>query len=185
MEPKCSVYDEQIMSGKIDKSRMDSRQTVVGLLNDGTSKSSLTNLAGEFSSAGAYPGFATCTWTISPPGATNLTIQFRSFSLESDFDFLYVFDGLSSKGKLLAKLSGSKVPNPVTSTTGTVFVMLSSDEAGAGAGFAATYAADNALPEAQPVAEYNSHKCTRPVERDRISRSCQLCIAEAFAAMTV
>jgi N-acetyl-anhydromuramyl-L-alanine amidase AmpD len=59
----------------------------------------------------AYSGNEDQVITFSPPNATNITVNFTSFDLENQSDFLYVHDGNSTAA---AQISGS----PFTGTTG-------------------------------------------------------------------
>ncbi|MCX7606054.1 MAG: N-acetylmuramoyl-L-alanine amidase [Bacteroidia bacterium] len=71
---------------------------------------------------------------IAPPGATSVTLNFQQFNLENNFasstkggDYLYIYDGDTTTAPLLRRLTGTTLPNPITSTTGTLLLELRTD----------------------------------------------------------
>ena len=88
--------------------------------------------------SGAYASNAVCTWTISRPGSP-ITLTFTSFLLETGYDFVSVFDGLSDSFPALGVLTGVQVPSSVTSVSGAMHIKLMSDGSVSGAGFSASY----------------------------------------------
>ncbi len=85
---------------------------------------------------------------IAPPGATSLTLTFQQFNLENAFssstkggDYLYVYDGDTVTAPLLRRLTGSTLPNPITTTSGTVLLELRTDCSNPMAGWQLSYTA--------------------------------------------
>jgi len=88
---------------------------------------------------GAYSSNETLSWTFDPDGAP-VTATFTSFSTESSFDYLYVYDGPDSSSPLLGSYSGSTIPGPFTSThaTGSLTFVFISDNSVTYPGWEAT-----------------------------------------------
>ena len=83
---------------------------------------------------------------IAPPGASSITLTFQQFSLENNFsastkggDYLYIYDGDTTTAPLLRRLTGPTLPNPITSTSGTVLLELRTDCSTPMAGWQLTY----------------------------------------------
>lgn len=83
---------------------------------------------------------------IAPPGATSLTLTFQQFNLENNFsgstkggDYLYVYDGDTTTAPLLRRLTGSSLPNPITTTGGVALLELRTDCSTPMAGWQLTY----------------------------------------------
>jgi hypothetical protein len=90
-----------------------------------------------------YHNNSTCTWMINPPGASTLTLYFIAFETEEGFDFLKVYDPVTSQ--LLAELTGSYsggVPDPITSPNGKIFLAFSTNYSGTADGWTAYYETD-------------------------------------------
>ncbi len=66
-------------------------------------------------------------------GAT-IILRFSSFSTESGYDFVEVYDGSSTWGTRLARLSGTSIPGTQTATSGSMFVRFTSDSGSSGSG---------------------------------------------------
>ena len=81
------------------------------------------------------------TTIISPNGATSLTLTFTSFDFEIGYDYLYVYDGNSTSATLIGQYSGTALPNggTIVSTTGSITLRQTSDEAETRQGFAVNW----------------------------------------------
>lgn len=66
-------------------------------------------------------------------------LVFESFNLESNFDFLYIYDGQSTRDPLIATLTGTALPDSVwaTNSTGSLTLRFDSDDRNAKLGFVA------------------------------------------------
>ena len=65
-----------------------------------------------------YANNANATTTICPTNPTDyVTVTFSAFSLETNYDYLKVYDGATANAPLLATLSGAIVPSAISSTT--------------------------------------------------------------------
>lgn len=81
------------------------------------------------------------TWTIQPPGATELAIDFSMFDIELNYDYLYIYDGNSTSATQIpgSPFTGTSSPGSFTTSTGAVTFRFTSDGATVDPGFLATY----------------------------------------------
>ncbi len=81
------------------------------------------------------------TWTIAPDGATSITLEFTSFDVEDNYDYLYIYDGSSTSDPQVAgsPFSGTTLPPTITSSTGALTFRFTSDGATTRPGFEANY----------------------------------------------
>lgn len=87
------------------------------------------------------------TWTIQPPGATSIDVDFTLFDLELNYDYLYIYDGLDETAPQLAgsPFTGTNGPGQFTTTTGAVTFKFTSDVSTVEPGFLANYSC-NSIP---------------------------------------
>jgi Zn-dependent metalloprotease len=101
----------------------------------------LSNPTGSFSdgSGGSnYGNNQLCYWFISPPCANSVTLSFSQFDTEQGYDGLIIYDDWSGTNQL-AVLSGTSLPSSVTSNTGKMLVIFTSDYSFNYQGFSANY----------------------------------------------
>ncbi len=183
-EPRCTAGEkERLVAFGMQMSRLGESRTVVDLMSRGVDKQPLRSPVGLFSTGGAYANNAECTWLIAPPNASNITVEFGSFETEESYDFVEVYDGSSSSCPMLASLTGVKLPLPITSTSGSMFVRLISDFVSTRKGFTATYRADNAPPVLAAVEEPSSNVCLPAGAKVRITSACRSCILATIASV--
>ncbi|MDN3677713.1 fibronectin type III domain-containing protein [Flavobacterium paronense] len=87
---------------------------------------------------GIYNNNANITTTICPTNIGDLvTVSFTSFSLESGFDFLRIYDGDNASAPLLGSYTGTAIPPTFTSnaTSGCLTFVFTSDFTGTQAGW--------------------------------------------------
>jgi hypothetical protein len=84
-----------------------------------------------------YNNNSVCKWRIQPPDAGAITFTFTSFDLADSLDVLRVYDQSSSE--LLALLTGNQLPEPVTSYSGKMFLMFSTNKSNTGQGWEGFY----------------------------------------------
>lgn len=79
--------------------------------------------------------------TISPPGATSITLTFSDFGFEESYDYLYIYDGPNTNSPLIGQYDGFNLPNggTITSTGGSITLRQSSDVYITESGFALTW----------------------------------------------
>ena len=106
---------------------------------------SQTSCAGQLYDNGGptadYSDNTDATITIAPTGASDVTLTFSSFNFESNFDYLYVYDGPSTSSNLIGQYSGAALPNggSITSTTGSITLRQTTDQGVTESGFALTW----------------------------------------------
>ncbi len=81
------------------------------------------------------------TWTIAPPNAGSITVNFSSFDLENNFDFLTVYDGPNTSSPQIAgsPFTGSSIQASFTSSIGALTFRFTSDGGNTRAGFNGIY----------------------------------------------
>jgi PKD repeat protein/N-acetyl-anhydromuramyl-L-alanine amidase AmpD len=101
------------------------------LINDSPSVTSYTASSGSFydsgGSAGNYSNDERQLYLIEPSGVVTVTLNFVSFSLENNWDYIYVYDGSSTTDPVLGVYTGTTLPSSVTSTGPSVLVEFRSD----------------------------------------------------------
>jgi gliding motility-associated-like protein len=97
----------------------------------GSPVTTLTQCGGTFADPGGngnYANSCTVTETICAGTAGQcVTLQFTAFNLENSFDYLRIYNGTSAAAPLLATLTGTTVPGNITSTTGCLTLVFTSD----------------------------------------------------------
>eukprot|EP01052_Picozoa_sp_SAG31_P016026 SAG31_NODE_1046_length_10177_cov_13.677218_13_plen_820_part_00 len=96
---------------------------------------------------GFYGDHAECWWTLtcSDPSAI-ARMTFLAFDVESDYDFVYIYDGDSADAPQLGEpLHGTDVPMPIEATGSALYVQLQSDDSVVGDGFTATLTCGDAI----------------------------------------
>lgn len=78
-------------------------------------------------------------YTISPPGATSLNVNFIEFSTEADFDTLWLYDGTSTLAPLIGFYHGTTGPGQFSTTTGHLTIYFKSDGSTRSSGWKMAY----------------------------------------------
>lgn len=78
-------------------------------------------------------------WLIQPAGAASVTVNFTSFSVEADWDYMYIYDGSTVYSPVIGVYTGTTSPGTVTATSGAMLIEFRSDCATVGSGWAANY----------------------------------------------
>ena len=70
---------------------------------------------------GNYGNSENIVWTFNPddPGNEVIVATFTAFNVENNFDNLFVYDGPDTSSPLIATLTGTTIPGPITSTHAT------------------------------------------------------------------
>ena len=101
-----------------------------------------------------YADNSSVTTTICASNPTDyVTVTFNSFALESNYDFLKVYDGNSASAPLIASFSGSTIPNPISSSVpgGCLTFVFTSDNIVNAAGWDATVSCSSDIPLTCPT----------------------------------
>lgn len=78
------------------------------------------------------------TYTIKPTGATGLSLNFTSFNLENNFDYLRIFNGTDTTN-LIGHYTGSTNPGLITANGNALTLKFKSDGATVASGFSAIW----------------------------------------------
>lgn len=107
------------------------------------------------------------TWTIQPDNAYSLDIEFTSFNLEENWDFLYVYDGPTTASPQISgsPFTGTNGPGSFTTSTGAVTFRFTSDVSTTAPGFNATYTCNSTPP---PLAQFSLPESVQLCQRDSI-----------------
>ena len=110
----------------------------------------LTEAAGNFTDGSGmfqYHDATNCKWKINPPGATRVTLIFNSFETETGKDVVSLYDDVT--GDLLGQYSGNYtvLPPPVTSASGQMLVMFTTNQTIRSQGWDASYSSNVGTPE--------------------------------------
>jgi len=93
-----------------------------------------------------YMPNAQCSWLIDPQtevdSITSISLSFDRFDLENSSDFLSVYDGGDENAPLIAELTGSTLPDEISSTGNKLFLVFHSDNNSTAPGFFASYSTD-------------------------------------------
>ena len=88
---------------------------------------------------GNYHNSEDYTFTISPIGASAVTLTFSSFDLETGNDWLKVYNGASTATPLITTLTGSSLPTAITASSGSMTLEFHSNSSVTHSGYEATY----------------------------------------------
>ncbi|EGW04520.1 CUB and sushi domain-containing protein 3 [Cricetulus griseus] len=82
-----------------------------------------------------------CDWTISVNTDYVISLAFISFSIEPNYDFLYIYDGPDSNSPLIGSFQDSKLPERIESSSNTMHLAFRSDGSVSYTGFHLEYKA--------------------------------------------
>ena len=123
------------------------------LVNPNTATTTLTTSSGTFyddgGQIGVYSSDLRSLTLIQPAGANSLTVEFQSFDLEDEWDYLYIYDGTDVFSPLIGYYTGTNNPGTITSNDGHLLFEFRSDCNTAETGWEATWSsqgADNIAP---------------------------------------
>jgi Zn-dependent metalloprotease len=87
---------------------------------------------------GNYTNNENCSFLIDPCG-TNLQLTFSQFDIEYSYDYLSIYDGTNSAAPLIGSYTGNAIPPVANSTSGSLFLVFTSDYSIFYTGFAASW----------------------------------------------
>jgi PKD repeat protein len=115
-------------------------------IHDNLTDCAFTPCSGNLSDIGGGPlknyyNHEDYTFTLSPPGASSVTVNFTSFNVENGYDYLYVYNGSGTAAPQFAgsPFTGTSLPPALTSSGGNITFRFTSDGATVKPGFTATY----------------------------------------------
>ncbi|KAF7710922.1 hypothetical protein HF521_009794 [Silurus meridionalis] len=86
-----------------------------------------------------YPAGKECDWRIKVNPDFVIALIFKSFNMEPSYDFLHVYEGEDSNGRLISSLQGSQAPERIESSGNSLFLAFRSDASLGMSGFAIEY----------------------------------------------
>lgn len=113
------------------------------LVNNNPTQNTLNATSGTFTdtggSTGNYANDQRYFTLIQPPNASSVTLNFSSFSLEANWDYLYIYDGATNSAPLIGTYTGTSSPGTITSSSGSLLIEFRSDCATVAAGWVANW----------------------------------------------
>ncbi|KAM6968265.1 CUB and sushi domain-containing protein 3-like [Aplochiton taeniatus] len=88
-----------------------------------------------------YPHSKDCDWLITVHSDYVVSLAFISFSIEPNYDFLYIYDGADSNSHLIGSFQDSKLPEKIESTSNFMHLAFRSDGSVSYTGFHLEYKA--------------------------------------------
>uniref|UniRef100_A0A671XBC1 CUB and Sushi multiple domains 3 n=1 Tax=Sparus aurata TaxID=8175 RepID=A0A671XBC1_SPAAU len=88
-----------------------------------------------------YPHSKDCDWLITVHSDYVISLAFISFSIEPNYDFLYIYDGPDSSAHLIGSFQDSKLPEKIESTSNFMYLAFRSDGSVSYTGFHLEYKA--------------------------------------------
>lgn len=103
---------------------------------------------------GDYSNNTQVVTTISPLGASTITLTFTAFDFESNYDFLKIYNGTTTNAPLIGSYNGSNLPNGgvVVANSGAVTVEQVTDNGVVKSGFVANWQC--VMPSVPPVSDF-------------------------------
>lgn len=113
------------------------------LVNNNPGQTVVSTATGTFTdSGGAAANYSDDERTftlIQPAGASSITLTFSAFNTETNWDYLYIYDGATNSSPLIGTYTGANSPGTVTSSGGSLLIEFRSDCATVAAGWSATW----------------------------------------------
>lgn len=113
------------------------------LVNNAPTQNTLTASSGTFTDTGGsttnYSNDQRYFTLIQPANASSVTLNFSSFSIEANWDYLTIYDGSTNSAPLIGTYTGTNSPGTITSSSGALLIEFRSDCATAAAGWVANW----------------------------------------------
>lgn len=113
------------------------------LINDNPAITSLTATTGTFTDSGGaaadYQDDERFIWVIEPANAQDVTLDFTSFNVELNWDYLFIYDGNSINAPQIGSYTGSNSPGTITSSGSALTIEFRSDCATTAPGWVANW----------------------------------------------
>lgn len=130
---------------------------------NGTTQTSCDGTIYDSGICGDYADNTNGTMTLSPAGATSITLTFSAFNFENNYDYLYVYDGNSTAAAQFAgsPFTGGTIPVPFVASGGSITLKQTSDGGVTSSGFVANWScASSTLPPVAGFSADNTSSCT-------------------------
>ncbi len=101
------------------------------LINENYTVTNITSANGVFTDTGGplgnYSDDERNFWLFGSSNSTSVSVNFNTFDLEQDYDFLFIYDGDTISAPLIGKYTGTNSPGNITSTSGSLLIEFRSD----------------------------------------------------------
>lgn len=128
---------------------------------------------------GTYGNHASCTWKLRCPSDQAVRLRFTAFDMESNFDYVYMYDGPTTSYALLQRSTGSSIPLIQLSSQRYMTVRLTSDGSQVRNGFLATYScyypAVSTCGQGQKLSSGSCYSCSTGQYRPESSHAYSFC----------
>ncbi|MEO0310368.1 MAG: hypothetical protein RIQ89_25 [Bacteroidota bacterium] len=104
-----------------------------------TTLTSCSGILNDGSGGNDYCDNSDCQWIIAPVGATNVTLNFSSFSTQATNDIVRIYDGNSIAAPLIGTYSGTTLPPTITSSGGSITVRFTTNATVVNSGWQLNY----------------------------------------------
>jgi len=130
------------------------------LINDSYAVTTLSATNGVFTDTGGptgnYSNDERNFWLFESANSTQINLDFNTFNLETDYDYLFIYDGDTISSPLIGKYTGTNSPGTITSSSGSLLVEFRSDCGTTDLGWEAVYTisstpSDSILPTSSIV----------------------------------
>ena len=108
---------------------------------------------------GLYTDDVNSNVTISPSGASTVTLTYTKFRMENAYDYVYIYDGPSTASPLIRSSTGTSLPTSITSSGPSITIRQSTDPSVVDSGFAINWSC-NVLTPVASFRGIDSNTCT-------------------------
>lgn len=134
------------------------------LINDNPTINTVNIASGSFFDSGGASGNYTdderLITVIEPTNATSINLNFTAFSVEIDFDYLFIYDGNTINAPLIGTYTGSNSPGLISSSGGSLTLEFRSDCGSVASGWEANWnsVVPNTVPPTTSIENLNDWK---------------------------
>lgn len=134
------------------------------LINDSPAITTINSTTGNFydsgGSVGNYADDERLLWLIEPTNATSITMTFSQFSLENNYDYLFIYDGNTIDAPLIGTYTSTNSPGTITSSGSSLLFEFRSDCGTVAAGWAASWTSivPNTIPPTTAIENLSDWK---------------------------
>ncbi|HOY31243.1 MAG TPA: M4 family metallopeptidase [Bacteroidales bacterium] len=148
--------DSLVQTGFVSIAANNSNYAVIPEHETGQTLTCCTGTLFDSGETGDYANNTDGMITIAPAGASSVVLEFSSFSFESGYDYLYIYDGPGINSPLIGQYDGNTLPNggTIQSTYGTVTLRQTTDVGLTEPGFELTWHCN--LPTAPPIPNFSA-----------------------------
>lgn len=131
---------------------------VVNMPTSGNGQTQTSCTGSVYDDGGQYAAYGdniNSTLTIAPTGAAKVQLTFTRFRMETNYDYIYIYDGPTIASPLLGSYTGNTLPASITSTAPSITIKQLTDPAVTDTGFAINWSC--ILPNSPPMANFKSN----------------------------